>query len=254
MFTYKVKSFKSQSNELQEDDDDVVDLFNNFPKKGSKRKSSRDHDDKNQKKRVNTLNFLNIDDVDDDVCVIEDSRENSAQFEAKSAAEKLLASLETASPELDALPRVTSELSCKDTEAIATAKRLLSKIGSVKNQTATSTGSLTGSSTCMPHLDLSPEKGSSNLILPSVKRANQRAAQSALNMIDITADALLDTLVGKAQNNANSSTSAKPMESSGPKIRIKTRLNGSHEWKFKIGVSDPFEKVWFYSLSYLFKL
>jgi hypothetical protein len=248
MFTYKKRAFKDDSPKAETDDSDD-DLF-----LGGKKGSRRARAGKAAAKSSSAAASINkapvpisLDESDNDVVSEEDNDKIDLRMEAKSVVEKLLAKSSASiisPPAVTTRSRASSEKKSNsddvESEAISNAKKLLSKIGSVKRQLV---GAENGNgkqrkinnkaSPAVADIDLIDEDDD-EILLPSVKRAADRT--TAVVAIDLAGE-----ILGRDSTKSGSAMGEEKIN--GPSIKLKTRLNGVHEWKFKIPTRETFAKV-----------
>ena len=206
MFTYKTKAFADNSDNDEEDD---YDHFESDKKKSAK-KPKKEH-----------VPVADDDDNESDDCVVLDK-----VLAAKDEVKKLLresninSNIEPVNTLID------------DDEKMCAAKIMLSQIGSTMRQVSNVDDDVT---------TLSVQE--STLVLPTVRR---RSAAVSAQLSVRPEDSISEMLLNSVKNSCCSpglSDVAPPVDVGGPRIRIKTRLNGLHIGLFKIANDGTFGTV-----------
>ena len=221
MFKYTKRAFKDDSDEDDGSDDDNFGTSKDAGKSKLTKKRNAPKNNVPGPKRKDILSIDNSDDEGSDDCVATEK-----VLVAKNVVNQLLAR----GNEENNIEQGISAID--DDENIRAARELLSQIGSAKLK-------LTDIDEDVKILPVN----TSTLVLPTVRiRSAAEKAQTCATTDDVSAESLLDSLF-TSSSSSSSSVEAPPTDAGGPRIRIKTRLNGKHEGRFKIAINYKFEKL-----------
>lgn len=171
-------------------------------------------------------------DMDDDE-VEEDTTESSNRILKELEAKKKIVVATKAAPEV---------VDIAEDEVIAKAQKLLQKAQFAKQKKVAAIDIVD-----LDHLDPSPVK--SSYVPVRIARANERKAIN-IDEGDNTIEYMLNLTQSSTGNHASSSSSSNSSSAQvaaaaddGPRVKLVTRLNGEHEWKWRIPTNDSFGKV-----------
>lgn len=126
----------------------------------------------------------------------------------------------------------------EDDEVVAKAQKLLQKSQSAKSNKISTVE-------IVDLDDVDPVPSSSSYVAPKIARANERRVVTNPSEDSGTID-YLRNLTQSASSNSNH---AAVFIDDSTKLKLVTRLNGQHEWKWKVPSTDPFSKVYTTRLS-----